>query len=211
MTHLFVYGTLMRGYGNHRIVEPYVVSCRRAYLRGRLYHLPAGYPMLFPGDDVVEGELLELRNPEEALRHTDQLEGYDGERQSGNLYDRVTESAFLGNGRPCECIVYRAPEGAALPADAVLLPHGSWNHYRRTGHENAEDTVLYFAYGSCMDPEDFSRSVKEFHMLGKAVAEGECVEFLHWSKGRDCGTATLRRQEGRTAEGRALPHPGEAD
>jgi len=41
---LFVYGTLMRRYANHRRFCHGALLIRTATVRGRLFHLPAGYP-----------------------------------------------------------------------------------------------------------------------------------------------------------------------
>ena len=43
---LFVYGTLKRGYSNHRRFCQGVLNVEPASVRGRLHVLPAGYPML---------------------------------------------------------------------------------------------------------------------------------------------------------------------
>jgi gamma-glutamylcyclotransferase (GGCT)/AIG2-like uncharacterized protein YtfP len=43
---LFVYGTLKRGFGNHRKLCQGVRSVEEAEIRGKLYALPVGYPAL---------------------------------------------------------------------------------------------------------------------------------------------------------------------
>jgi gamma-glutamylcyclotransferase (GGCT)/AIG2-like uncharacterized protein YtfP len=43
---LFVYGTLKRGFGNHRRLCQGLVCAEAAAIRGKLYDLPAGYPAL---------------------------------------------------------------------------------------------------------------------------------------------------------------------
>ncbi len=43
---LFVYGTLKRGFNNHRKLCRGVLSVEEAEIRGKLYALPAGYPAL---------------------------------------------------------------------------------------------------------------------------------------------------------------------
>lgn len=50
----FVYGTLKRGYWNHESFCGGAVSIEQATLRGRLYELPSGIPMLqVPEDDII--------------------------------------------------------------------------------------------------------------------------------------------------------------
>ena len=61
---LFVYGTLKRGFRNHRHFCQGVVLVEEGWLRGRLYQLPPGYPgLLIPEQDVVaEGTADPLRD-----------------------------------------------------------------------------------------------------------------------------------------------------
>jgi gamma-glutamylcyclotransferase (GGCT)/AIG2-like uncharacterized protein YtfP len=53
---LFVYGTLKRGFGNHRRLCRGLVRAEAAEIRGRLYDLPAGYPALV----IPEASILAL-------------------------------------------------------------------------------------------------------------------------------------------------------
>jgi gamma-glutamylcyclotransferase (GGCT)/AIG2-like uncharacterized protein YtfP len=46
MISIFVYGTLKQGYCNHERFCKTAVSIKPAWVWGRLYHLPAGYPGL---------------------------------------------------------------------------------------------------------------------------------------------------------------------
>ena len=50
---IFVYGTLKSGQSRHRLVGPNVVQLRPATIRGRLYHIAAGYPMLIIAQEDV--------------------------------------------------------------------------------------------------------------------------------------------------------------
>ena len=61
---LFVYGTLKRGFDNHRRFCQGVLSVEEGWLWGRLYQLPPGYPgLLIPEPDVVaEGTADPLRD-----------------------------------------------------------------------------------------------------------------------------------------------------
>lgn len=51
---LFVYGTLKRGYWNHEAYCESAVSVEEATVRGRLYELPPGIPLL----EVPDGDIL---------------------------------------------------------------------------------------------------------------------------------------------------------
>ena len=92
--YIFVYGTLMRGHGNHPLMEmgkdtEYVGP---GSLPGfRMYHL-GGFPGITPsGDssDVVSGEIYRVVNPDVMVR-LDRLEGvrYDKDNNSCGLYHK---------------------------------------------------------------------------------------------------------------------------
>lgn len=81
---VFVYGTLMRGYGNHSLLN------NSSYLgEGQLQGYSMYHVSSFPGivksdtNNCIKGELYEV-TPEE-LKRLDRLEG------EGHLYKRVTE------------------------------------------------------------------------------------------------------------------------
>lgn len=51
--------------------------------------------------------------------------------------------------------------------------------------------VLYFAYGSCMSPEDLARDVSEFEVIGPALVRGYRLGFTRYSRARRGGVADL--------------------
>jgi Uncharacterized protein involved in cation transport len=51
--------------------------------------------------------------------------------------------------------------------------------------------VLYFAYGSCMSPEDLARHVREFEVVGPALVRGYRLGFTRYSRARRGGVADL--------------------
>jgi gamma-glutamylcyclotransferase (GGCT)/AIG2-like uncharacterized protein YtfP len=76
--HLFVYGTLMRGFDNPtaQLLSRRADFIGEARCQGRLY-LAKDYPALVLSDDageVVFGELFRLREPSELLREFDAYE-----------------------------------------------------------------------------------------------------------------------------------------
>lgn len=59
--YIFVYGTLMSGFGNHQhYLAGRVLSIERVTVEGELYHLRYGYPALTPGAGKAAGELILL-------------------------------------------------------------------------------------------------------------------------------------------------------
>ncbi|TPQ39313.1 gamma-glutamylcyclotransferase [Bradyrhizobium guangdongense] len=76
--HLFVYGTLMRGFDHPmaRLLSAHADFVGDATCRGRLY-LIKHYPGLLLSDassDIVHGELFRLRTPDELLQEFDMYE-----------------------------------------------------------------------------------------------------------------------------------------
>ncbi|MGB9116113.1 gamma-glutamylcyclotransferase family protein [Bradyrhizobium sp.] len=76
--HLFVYGTLMRGFDHPmaQLLSRGADFIGEARCRGRLYrvkHYP-GLVLSDNADDIVFGELFRLRQPEELLREFDMYE-----------------------------------------------------------------------------------------------------------------------------------------
>lgn len=118
--YLFVYGSLKRGECNFHEVERWVVAVTEAWCPGRLYLRPDGYPALvLDGGGGVPGELLELTQPEAALAHLDEFEGYYPGHDSE--YQRVTVA----------CTAVRRPL-TAIPAQTyVCAPHPSWPRIER--------------------------------------------------------------------------------
>lgn len=52
-THVFVYGTLKRGFANYKRFCRGAVSAEKATICGRLYELPAGFPALRVPEEAV--------------------------------------------------------------------------------------------------------------------------------------------------------------
>ena len=101
-TRLFVYGTLMPGFGNHARIVHLVRSSQPASTEGVLIDLGA-YPAMIPGHGLVKGVLLEV--DEEALLITDRIEGCDPDADR-NLYIRKKAIIRLADGEEVAAWVY---------------------------------------------------------------------------------------------------------
>lgn len=90
-SEVFVYGTLLPGQVNYQHIASMVSSSSTAKTRGRLFHLPYGYPaMQATGEGWVRGELLSFKVPvERALEVCDVIEGYMPEDEEASLFIRV--------------------------------------------------------------------------------------------------------------------------
>jgi gamma-glutamylcyclotransferase (GGCT)/AIG2-like uncharacterized protein YtfP len=108
--HLFVYGTLMRGFDHPmaQLLSKAADFIGEARCRGRLY-LVTHYPGLVLSDDVddvVFGELFHLRHAEEVLREFDIYEACGEGFAQPTEYLRQMVGITLGNGEAREAWTY---------------------------------------------------------------------------------------------------------
>ncbi len=106
--HLFVYGTLMKGYRNHdAYIKGKYLSRKKARVKGRLYHLKkCGCPALLNGNGTVIGELYELSDFKETIIKTDLLENYDSQNVYASQYIRTEIPVRLDNGQVIKADAY---------------------------------------------------------------------------------------------------------
>ncbi|MFF5265367.1 gamma-glutamylcyclotransferase [Actinomadura viridis] len=132
---VFVYGTLRRGEGNHRLLVPHAVAIHPAELTGhRLYS--QGLPYVASGDaaDAVVGEIVRL-NPQTydiAMKQLDGLEGVDH-----GMYRREALPVRFR----CDCApqqmtslawVYLGGNGFFDYSPHLVVPGGDWVSARRS-------------------------------------------------------------------------------
>ena len=124
----FVYGTLQPG-GHYfpTYCQGRSTIVGRAKIRGRLYHLPVGYPALASGREWVHGWVLNLHS-RETLEAIDQLEGYSPKiPQSWCEYRRFRASVFTLDGKRWNSAwAYRMDENRILAMRGRYLPSGQW-------------------------------------------------------------------------------------
>lgn len=85
-TLVFVYGSLKKGFGNHRLLEK-AISHGKGTISGRIYSL-GSYPGLKEAvDDKVHGELYEVNDA--TLAALDRLEGHP------RMYERKEVAVYL--------------------------------------------------------------------------------------------------------------------
>jgi gamma-glutamylcyclotransferase (GGCT)/AIG2-like uncharacterized protein YtfP len=126
---LFVYGTLMPGYGNHRRIVDHVRSARPATVQGILVDLGA-FPALIRGHGKARGVLLAI-DPH-ALAITDLIEGFHPDR-ARSLYVREEVEIDLGKGSKATAWTYffAKPDRIQhhpqlIVGDAADVPIYSW-------------------------------------------------------------------------------------
>lgn len=137
MLRLFVYGTLKRGFGNHRRYCGGLLAAHEARVWGRLYLLPASYPALEVPEECmdgastqvghwgwVHGELLEFPSDSLVLDSLDKLEGY-APGIPDSLYMRVMVAVHTAQStHTAWTYVQRAP------IKGKRLESGHWPEYR---------------------------------------------------------------------------------
>ncbi len=188
---VFCYGTLRKGYHNHRVIEPYVASIEPGVVRGTMHEGP-GFPYVVPcGDGLVHGEWVSIRPGSEAkaLSAVDRLEGYHGSGQD-NHYDRVmTQDALEPN---IEGWLYVAGPDLDVRKRYPVILSGDWT---------LREASLYFAYGSCMNEADFRRTCSTAKDMGTAQLPGYQLRFNGYSAARRGGIANVERKKGAVVEG----------
>lgn len=174
---VFVYGTLMTDMHNHRLIKPFIKHLETAKTLGLLYDLSYGYPAMIGGEKEVWGEIIELKNVEEALKVLDRLEGYSGVESPRNLYNRTVQEIQTLSGKSQQAYVYFWANPDTINRLGTQIKY-SWNKSLRlvkTSEGEKEMSRLYFAYGSCMDYEGRIQSsgfAEGFERIGVARLEG---------------------------------------
>ncbi|THF73694.1 gamma-glutamylcyclotransferase family protein [Cohnella fermenti] len=186
---VFVYGNARRSEGNRKLLKGAERVAEQCWTAGKLHDTGEGYPVLCPGGGgFVYGEL--FRVPMETLRLLDAWEGIrDGACETGPRSQRslrALQPVFTDRGEELAYVyLYPGAKRGELPS----IEHGDWAFCRR---ERERETLLYFAYASCMDDERFRRA-KVDHLfrdcLGRGVLRGYDLRFSRRAK--DGGRADL--------------------
>ncbi|MGX6445028.1 gamma-glutamylcyclotransferase [Neobacillus sp. K501] len=199
INYVFVYGTLRRSEHNHHFMNGATLVAEQAWTEGILFDTGLGYPAVKKArDGKVYGELYLVSD--EQLHTLDRLEGYD-EENPHRLYDRDKQIIYYDTGKTEAYIYTFASHNEKLLSDKI--PLGDWKEPRI----HKQDTVLYFAYGSCMDDARFKlANVHSFFqkMVGRGILEGYTLRYtkiIH-----DGGRADIV-EEGGTVEGKVYEIP----
>lgn len=98
----FFYGTLLRGETRFSVLRQFGLECTlMAETFGRLFDL-GSFPALVDtgsSDQLVQGDFVRLRNPEQAIHRLDQIEGFNGFGMPNSLYRRTFIGVGVGDGR----------------------------------------------------------------------------------------------------------------
>lgn len=102
---VFVYGTLKRGYGNHRLLE-YKPFLGIGVTDIRYNMISGGFPVIMSSDDglPVKGEVYDITGDIPCLDNLDRLEG------EGVMYHRREVPVTMENGDRVVCCIYEGTE-----------------------------------------------------------------------------------------------------
>lgn len=120
MTKVFVYGTLLRGHGNHRLLERarFLGNAVTATANWTMLHL-GGFPgIVHSGSTRITGELYEVDDA--TLARLDQLEGHP------NFYERVPIGVGLEDGSNVKAEGYVLPTSWLQNKRGHVIPDGIW-------------------------------------------------------------------------------------
>lgn len=202
MIKVFVYGTLRKGEANHPLLNDATCIAEQCWTNGVLYDTGYGYPAIKQSSSSrVYGELYLV--PKKNVARLDQLEGYRPARNN-NLYDRIEQTIHMDKGS-CVAFVYVADQVSLLKRKIVS---GDWKEHTLLSRER-EETVLYFAYGSCMDQKRFVEDgfADYFQtMLGVGVLQNYSLGFTRKSLKDGMGRADIV-EGGGTVEGKVYEIP----
>lgn len=118
---VFVYGSLMRDFGNHRLLKD-SVFIGEAHMQGLELYSLGGFPGAVDGDGSIYGEMYEVDEP--TLARLDMLEGHP------TFYERQEREAFneyMNASLPCFFYNYQGDVSRL-----EHIPSGSWRNYNAT-------------------------------------------------------------------------------
>lgn len=123
MNRIFVYGSLMKGFGNHRLLEKSRFICdAKTRPEFKMFSISGAYPgVSAEGSTAIHGELYEV--DEETLARLDQLEGHP------HFYRRTTIAldCVKGTIEGVRADAYLLPPAAAI--DRMRITSGSWREW----------------------------------------------------------------------------------
>ncbi|MBP1933221.1 gamma-glutamylcyclotransferase family protein [Ammoniphilus resinae] len=203
MHYVFVYGTLRQEESNHHYLAGSTKVAIAARTNGRLVDTSYGYPALFQDSSCrVNGEVYKVND--ETMRRLDHLEGYYGPGNPQNHYERFivpieTDVKTI----PAWVYVYAKNRSAT---NFKQVDEGDWKLDRML----QKSSILYFAYGSCMDMKRIVEAgVEQYfqNVIGRGMLKDFNLQFT--IKQADGGRADLVESGGFT-EGKLYEIPVEA-
>lgn len=125
-TRMFVYGSLFQGQVHFRLIESYLENSTAGFIVGSAFRLKVGFPVVLnQGQDVVPGQLVELKASEMALGMMDEFHGFNPLEPEKSLYHRQeTEVTSEGGIKTLAWCYFLNPK--KLPTTAKAIVDGNW-------------------------------------------------------------------------------------
>ena len=130
---LFVYGTLMKGFPLHHLLEGRVRFLGEGQIRARLYSLGDFPAAVEDPKGIVMGEIYQSETMTDLLKEIDEEEEYFPTDEAGSLFiRREVPVRFLENEKslPAWAYFYNGPLSRARP-----IPNGDWRRSQGADRE----------------------------------------------------------------------------
>ena len=133
--NLFVYGRLRPNFFNFdKYLDGKTLDIKPAVLKNmNLYHMPyKGYPAITPGDDVVFGEVITVKDYDSTVKAIDIMEGFLGENNTANEYHKIlveVEHIDSSKKEKCYTYFYNRDIDNNFIEQAIYIEHGDWKKY----------------------------------------------------------------------------------
>ena len=200
--YVFVYGTLRKHEGNHYLMKDAKFVAEQAWTNGLLYDTGLGYPAVKESKmGKVYGELYLVTDAQ--LQKLDVLEGYNPEGNN-NLYNRKLQTIFHDTGST-EAFLYTI----AKQNESMLKKHLSTGDWKLKGFHDKKQTLLYFAFGSCMDDKRFQVDGVDHYfqnLAGVGILKNYTLRFTRKSSFDGLGRADIV-EDGGKVEGKVYELP----
>ena len=130
---IFVYGSLRSDMFNYdKLLKGKVSKVLKGSITGDLYHLEnKGYPAVIPGNDIIMGELMELKDFEKSLVELDELERYTEDNNINCEYLRKVVEVTLECGKKENAYYYEYNPKANINSQDKLISvqGGDWKEF----------------------------------------------------------------------------------
>lgn len=124
---LFVYGSFSEGMVHFSKIANYILETFPAQVRGTIYHLEVGYPVLVSnGADAVFGSAVRLKDPDMLFKLLDEFHGYSLAEPNKSLYLRQPLLAAKVPSLEEVPVQAYALNPAKLPRGATRIQDGNW-------------------------------------------------------------------------------------
>ncbi|MDQ0976517.1 gamma-glutamylcyclotransferase (GGCT)/AIG2-like uncharacterized protein YtfP [Neobacillus niacini] len=201
MIKIFVYGTLRKGEVNAHLLKGATCIAEQCWTNGLLYDTGCGFPAMKQSQTSrIYGELYSVSAS--TLKRLDQLEGYTV-GGTNNLYERIEQTVYTDKGHSI-AYIYVASH---VNVGKRIIPNGDWKEHNLLLMQN--DSVLYFAYGSCMDQKRIREAGFGHYfrnMRGVGILTNYTLRFTRKSTEDGMGRADIVEEGGRV-EGKVYEIP----